>query len=310
MGGRFLHVVLMPEDGGSVRNFRITARALQLSIVGLAALVLALGTSLLLHTRTIRDAQNLVLLREENAALRERLDEFERTTDRLESVVGVLEKREREARLLAGLDPIDEDTRSLGIGGPALAGEPDAAIRSKGLRGDIQRQEIRLASLERKAEFERKSYDEILGVLEQNRERLACTPTICPVRSGYTLSSGFGSRQDPFTGRWGRHNGLDLLASPGTPVLASADGVVAFVGHNGDYGLTVQIDHGYGFQTSYSHLSSACVEGGAAIKRGDKIGGVGSSGRTTGPHLHYEVVHNGTPVDPQKFILTLQAIVD
>jgi murein DD-endopeptidase MepM/ murein hydrolase activator NlpD len=128
--------------------------------------------------------------------------------------------------------------------------------------------------------------------------------------SGYSITSGFGMRRDPFTGRRARHNGLDFSAVPGTPVIATADGKVRFVGHNGDFGLTVEISHGDGIETVYCHLKGANVKADQKVRRGEQIGSVGNSGRSTGPHLHYEVHRNGQPLNPRKHILTPTVIVD
>lgn len=310
MGGRFLHVVLMPEDGGAVRNFRITALALRAVILGLIALVLALGTSLTFHLRTFREAEMLRQLQTENLALRGRLDEMGRITHDLEEGMEWASQREREARLLAGLDPVDDETRQLGIGGPYLQVEPANGISSAELREQLRQQELRLDALQRTLSFQKESFTEVLQTMEAGREKLGRTPTICPVRSGYTLSSGFGHRSDPFTGRTGFHNGLDLRAAPGTAVVTTANGVVRFVGHNGDYGLSVRVDHGDGISTVYCHLASAAVREGEQVSRGEVIGAVGMSGRSTGPHLHYQVLSHEQPVDPRRFILTLAEIVD
>jgi murein DD-endopeptidase MepM/ murein hydrolase activator NlpD len=309
MGKGFFHVVLMPEDGGQVRNFRITASTLRGSIAGLILLVLALGASLTFHVTTFREAQRSANLRAENAALRDQLDGIRRVVDELENGIDQVGQREREARLLAGLDPVDEQTRELGIGGPDLQIEPPGTI-GNAAREALRTQGRRLDSLQRQMEFQKKSYSEVLTALNDRREKLASTPTICPIRAGYTLSSGFGSRTDPFTGRGGWHNGLDLRAAPGTPVLAPAEGRVSFVGYNGDFGLTIHIDHGSGLETAYCHLSSASVRVGTKIRRGDRIGAVGTSGRSTGSHLHYEVWREGRPVDPASYVLTPRAIVD
>ncbi len=133
-------------------------------------------------------------------------------------------QREREARLLAGLDPVDDDTRRLGVGGPYLQIEPAKEISSSELREQLRQQELRLDALQRKLSFQKDSFTEVLQTMEAGREKLSRTPTICPVRSGYTLSSTFGHRTDPFTGRMGLHNGLDLRAAPGTAVVTTANG--------------------------------------------------------------------------------------
>jgi murein DD-endopeptidase MepM/ murein hydrolase activator NlpD len=309
LGKGLFHIVLMPEDGGQVRNFRITAQALRGTVGGLVLLVLALGASLTFHVRTFRDAQLTSDLRAENAALRDQLQGFRKVVDELQEGIEDVGRREREARLLAGLDPVDEQTRKLGIGGQYLQVEPPAEVDAAA-REELRTQGRRLDALQRQMEFQKQSYAEVLGTLGERREKLACTPTICPIRTGYTLSSGFGSRVDPFTGRSGWHNGLDLRATPGTPVLAPADGSVSFVGYNGDFGLSIHLDHGSGIETAYCHLSSASVRSGGKVRRGDRIGAVGTSGRSTGSHLHYEVWLAGRPVDPETYVLTPRAIVD
>lgn len=309
MGKGFFHIVLMPEDGGQVRNFRITGRTLRGIVAGLILLVLALGASLAFHVRTFQEAQRTANLRAENEALRDQLDGFRKVVDELGRGIEAVGQREREARLLAGLEPVDEQTRELGIGGPELQIEPAMSIRTE-TRGVLRAEGRKLDALQRQMEFQKRSYAEVLDALASRREELASTPTICPIRAGYTLSSGFGSRTDPFTGRIGRHNGLDFRAAPGTPVIAPADARVSYVGYNGDFGLTVQLDHGQGIETAYCHLSTASVRVGGKVHRGDRIGAVGASGCSTGSHLHYEVMVNGRPVDPSDYVLTPRAIVD
>ena len=118
----------------------------------------------------------------------------------------------------------------------------------------------------------------------------------------YRISSKFGTRRDPLNGRKARHEGLDFKASTGTPVLATAPGEVVFAGWRGHYGRLVEIDHGHGIKTRYAHLRKILVKPGDKVANRDKIGLLGSSGRSTGPHVHYEILHDGAPQDPQKFL--------
>jgi murein DD-endopeptidase MepM/ murein hydrolase activator NlpD len=115
---------------------------------------------------------------------------------------------------------------------------------------------------------------------------------------GFKLSSGFGMRNDPFTGTIGRHDGLDFTSNIGAPILATADGVVSRSGWDGTYGNLVEITHAEGFMTRYAHISTLLVKEGQRVKRGDRIAEVGSTGRSTGPHLHYEVFHQGRVINP------------
>jgi murein DD-endopeptidase MepM/ murein hydrolase activator NlpD len=137
--------------------------------------------------------------------------------------------------------------------------------------------------------------------MASQRDLLSATPSVRP--TGGWVSSGFGYRRDPFTGRARLHKGMDFAANRGTPVFAPADGVVSFSGREGGYGNIVSIDHGYGLVTRFAHNSKLLVKTGQRVSRWDKIAESGSTGRSSGPHVHYEVRLNGVPVDPEKYIL-------
>jgi murein DD-endopeptidase MepM/ murein hydrolase activator NlpD len=135
----------------------------------------------------------------------------------------------------------------------------------------------------------------------ERREALAAaTPSIWPT-VGW-LSAGFGERADPFTGATGVHQGLDISTDKGRPILATADGTVESAEWNGNYGNFLVIDHGLGIKTRYGHLASFAVKPGARVRRGDLVGYVGVTGRTTGPHLHYEILANGQLIDPMRLL--------
>jgi murein DD-endopeptidase MepM/ murein hydrolase activator NlpD len=137
--------------------------------------------------------------------------------------------------------------------------------------------------------------------VERRQALAAATPSIWPT-VGW-LSAGFGQRADPFTGAPGFHQGLDISADKGRPVVATADGMVESADWNGNYGNLLVIDHGFGIKTRYGHLQSFVAKIGARVQRGDLIGYVGMTGRTTGPHLHYEILANGQLIDPWGVLL-------
>jgi murein DD-endopeptidase MepM/ murein hydrolase activator NlpD len=137
--------------------------------------------------------------------------------------------------------------------------------------------------------------------LSEKGKILASTPTMAPTVG--VLTDGFGTRNDPITGRRAFHRGLDISARRGTPVYAPADGVVVFAGRNGGLGKTIRVSHGFGFTTLYGHLHEMNVELGDEVHRGDRIGAIGNTGRSTGSHLHYEVHEDGKAKDPLYFIL-------
>jgi murein DD-endopeptidase MepM/ murein hydrolase activator NlpD len=153
----------------------------------------------------------------------------------------------------------------------------------------------------RESEVREKDFLELWELLQDRSELLASTPSMKPARGNY--SSRFGYRLSPYGAKPMMHEGLDIAAAPGTPVYAPADGVIRHAGYDGGYGRVVEIDHGYGVETRYGHNSRVFVKAGQKVKRGDLVSAVGSTGRSTGPHLHYEVRVNGQPVDPVNYIL-------
>ena len=158
-----------------------------------------------------------------------------------------------------------------------------------------------ISSLAESAHLEEVRQQDLLLALRENRSLLTSIPSIWPV-TGF-ISSSFGSRISPF-GRGSQfHKGLDISNRVGTPVIAPAEGTVIKAAHDGAYGNSVEIDHGGGIVSKYAHLQKAAVQPGQWIKRGQVLGYVGMTGRTTGPHLHYEVRLNGLPVNPMRYIL-------
>lgn len=137
-------------------------------------------------------------------------------------------------------------------------------------------------------------------ILMERQSLINATPRIKPTRGWFT--SLFGYRLDPFTSKPQMHTGLDIAAAPGTPVKSPADGIISNISYEAGYGKLVSIDHGYGVVTRYAHNSQVFVELGQKVKTGDVVSAVGSTGRSSGPHLHYEVRVQGVAVDPINYI--------
>jgi murein DD-endopeptidase MepM/ murein hydrolase activator NlpD len=176
------------------------------------------------------------------------------------------------------------------IPGPAPAAEANLAA----LPGKLE-------SLATEASRQEQSLHELQEYFDDQRSLLASTPSIWPARGWVT--SDFGTRLDPYTAERRMHQGLDIATPHGQPVYSPSDGTVVFVGTEGGYGKVLVVDHGYGVKTRYGHLSEIFVGLGDRVQRGAKIAAVGNTGRSTGPHLHYEVRVNGIPENPRKFIL-------
>ena len=232
---------------------------------------------------------------------RKQIKNFADEINSLKSKLVDLNSFEKQLRIVANIEKPDDQNNLFGIGG-SIPGDLDAQIPLTDKHNSIVREmheqikQLDFASINQKQGFE-----SLLKYLEGQRNLLASTPAIRPV-SGWT-SSRFGYRLSPFTGLREFHKGLDIANRTGTPIIATADGVLTFAGKKGFLGKVIIIDHGHGMVTRYAHLQKTLKKRGESVKRGDTIALVGNSGRTTGPHLHYEVRLNGIPVNPEKYIL-------
>lgn len=226
---------------------------------------------------------------------------FTSEINKLKSKLVTLNNFEKKIRVIANLDQENEQESLFGVGGSIpedLATDVDLTKRQTGLLREMHEQ---VDSLYLATSNQKSSFSSLLEALEGQRNMLACTPAIRPVKGWMT--SRFGYRTSPFTGRRELHKGLDIANREGTQIIAPADGVVKFTGRKGLLGKTMDIDHGHGMVTRYGHLKEALKKRGEPVKRGDIIAEMGDTGRSTGPHLHYEVHLNGVPVNPVKYIL-------
>jgi murein DD-endopeptidase MepM/ murein hydrolase activator NlpD len=198
------------------------------------------------------------------------------------------------------LTPIEDDVRQVGIGGSDLSKIAGIAIEDLKLQSVILNNQSTLARLEREIKLESESFQKLLSTMDRKEDSLQYLPAIKPVLNG-RITDGFGKRRHPIYKRITDHNGIDIAANRGTPVLASGDGYITFTGTNGGYGNFISINHKYGFETKYGHLQKIYVRRGQFVKRGDKIGEVGNSGISTAPHLHYEVHFRGKCVNPSDY---------
>ncbi len=238
---------------------------------------------------------------EEIADQRKQIQKFASEINILKSKLLILNDFEKKIRIVANTEKTDEEKSLFGIGG-SKPEDLDTKVQLTKKHNSLVREmheqvkQLSLASTNQKEGFE-----SLLKYLEDQRNLLACTPTIRPTKGW--ISSRFGYRISPFTGRREFHKGLDIANRKGTPIIVPADGVVAFNGKKGLLGKMITIDHGHGMVTRYGHIKKAMKKQGEAVKRGDTIALMGNTGRSTGPHLHYEVRLNGVQVNPTKYIL-------
>lgn len=244
-------------------------------------------------------------------ALDARRPEGRVVVDRIGDLSGRLTRLEAQARAMAqrlGIVEAPDDGATVDIqqdgdarprGGPLLPYGDDAPMSRASLQASPGDYGAGLSHLETELELLQDSLDRIEGVLADRDLASMAYPNRLPVQGHLPrISSGFGVRHDPFTGRLARHMGLDIPAAHGTAILASGGGRVLWAGFRGPYGNAVIIDHGHGLQTLYGHCSKLYVRVGELVMPQQKIAAVGSTGRSTGPHLHFEVIRNGKRVAP------------
>ncbi len=242
-------------------------------------------------------------LKRENRQLVKLMEDLKSRLQEAEQQVQQLSLRDDALRSYAALPELDESVRSLGVGGSLE--KVNENFKEIVPHGDdlLENLNIELQTLSRSLNLQRISYEQIYSKLNKDVDRLRRLPSIPPVRTGF-LVSGFGMRPDPFTGEPRFHYGQDFAVLTGTPVYATADGVVVVENGRTGYGKTIVINHSYGYKTLYAHLSQYVVKIGDRVKRGQLIAYSGNTGRSTGPHLHYEVRVNNIPVNPRNYFYT------
>lgn len=286
MDGKSYTIILVPHTRAKFRKFQVSKA--HLWIVACAALVLLVGSAWITWTyfSSPLDHRHLASLRSENDQLRDVNRTFEESIRSLQDQLLEYEERTRRLAIVAGLEELGASNES-GLGGADL--NIDSADSE-----DLRLLAARAADLgAHLGEVEDRVAEQMLWV--------SSIPTVSPARGLFT--SGFGPRRDPVTGRRAFHQGLDISASVGKPVYATADAIVVQAGRIGRLGNAVSLAHGFGITTRYGHMARVTVKPGQKVRRGDVIGYVGNSGRSTGYHLHYEVHKDGEPVNPLGYIL-------
>ena len=249
--------------------------------------------------------------RPENLVFVDRIGDLSGRLTRLEIEAADLARRLGMAPAKSAVDAaraVDRADVRMPRGGPLLLVGEDASIASAAAQRPAGRYGVGLSHLEKEVDLLEASFERMAGVLDDRELETMAYPNRLPVEGRMPrISSGFGVRHDPFTGRLARHQGLDIPAAHGTPILASGGGRVISAGHRGPYGKAIVIDHGDGMQTLYGHCSKLYVRAGELVMPQQKIAAVGSTGRSTGPHLHFEVIRNGKRVAPGQVLETVLA---
>jgi murein DD-endopeptidase MepM/ murein hydrolase activator NlpD len=289
---KFYTIMIVPHAAAKFRRIRVSRNLLIAagSLVGVLSICGLLIPHLVWTTTSLR--ASLDRSERENSDLRDANQRFDASITDLRGKLADIESKAAKFALMVGVEEIAAPLAAGGGSFDALGMSPGGGERI--LQGEIDTLRDRSRQLE-------SSFKVLDTAFQKQALTLSSTPGIFPVRG--LLGNGYGWRRDPFTGIRDFHKGLDVIAPQGTGVVAPADGIVTRVGPAGGFGVSVLIAHGEGVVTRYGHLQAAKVKVGQRVKRGDPVAAVGSTGRSTGPHLHYEVLVHGRNVDPVKYII-------
>ncbi|HXG95035.1 MAG TPA: M23 family metallopeptidase [Blastocatellia bacterium] len=272
--------LLVSTSSSRIKQFRITSKTVSIAV---GSGIILFGIFILAAVRLAgHEALNIKYnsVKAENEQLRQANNAYASNYEKLKGQLSYIEDMSKELARQAKMEHVAEIDEHIGIGGPEGVAVLDSAADS--LEREVRQINYRLRS---------------------DMLRLASVPNGLPV-NGY-ITDGFGMRRNPFSGE-GResHEGLDISVDFGTPVSATADGLVIFAAPHAGYGNLVILYHSNGITTRYGHLSKITVEVGQRVKRGEQIGNAGSTGRSTGPHVHYEIRENDQPIDPLRYAAT------
>lgn len=278
-------IIFVPHARAKFRKWRLSTLQATSILGSLAFLTVGGIVATISYFGAAVDRDQLTELRSENAALREVNDGFETSIRELEGTVGDYQERIRKLAIVAGLSELSPPEAGIGGGDP---GHPPDDLGE-----DLLGIETELYQMGR-------GMDVLQKKLDEHRLLISTTPAISPVKG--LLTSGFGYRADPFTGRRSFHSGIDIVAPRGQEIRATGDGLVTKAGRDLGLGNAVYVSHGFGIVTRYGHMSKINVDSGQRVQRGDVIGYVGSSGRATSSHLHFEVLLNGATMNPLRLL--------
>ncbi|HTK87464.1 MAG TPA: M23 family metallopeptidase [Nitrospiraceae bacterium] len=317
-----------PKDAYTVMIFRGSmsgplkfsfSRSLIRKAVGIGVALLIIEAVLLSQTvMRIGEIWELKALRVEMASVREQTTTFSNSVNDLKRRLLAMKEVNQRLRLMLGIEPPKTESILDGKGGDSAPPQGEFQESSNDTSETMQTPQVSvsedqphdpllsrvqagIAWLQSEAGTEERSLKDLTSAIESKQAKWDATPSIWPVKGWIT--SGFGKRVSPFTGQMSVHEGVDIGAPFNTPVQSPAAGRVVVTGFDPRMGNLVAIDHGYGMETQYGHMAKVLVKSGQKVRRGDVIGLVGSTGLSTGPHLHYHIKSNSHPVDPQRYIL-------
>ena len=301
MFGKRVTIVFLPDASNKVKQFRIPQSLLLVSLLIFLSVALLFAWGVVEYRSIKGKVPKLAQLEKENTQQKMQLASLTERIDRINGRLIELNEFDRKLKIMVNMETDEENSQLLGIGGSdASLLDPEYSLE-KAHERLVTLMHQSLDNLDTAISVQINEKEELYKFLENQKNMLACTPSIWPTRGW--LSSGFGKRISPFTNEEEFHKGLDISTRMNTPIVAPADGLVSATGKDYVMGNMLMINHGYGLKTRYGHMAKILVKKGEYVKRGQEIGLVGNTGRSTGPHLHYEVYLNSLPVNPRRYIL-------
>ncbi|MBT4763154.1 MAG: M23 family metallopeptidase [Bdellovibrionaceae bacterium] len=334
MDNKTYTVLISTNRRGKTRSLSISAAWVKTAGFLLGVVIVVSGAVLVDYLGLLLQAGENKKLKAERGYLRKQFQVVESKLSTLERSLEHVKNFSKKLKIITNIDDIEDRSVDAALSmTPSLGEQNYGFLKGKGLKGNLPLNQlekdalflknpplnhargelslakgkdyallsVRIDKAVKNTQLREQSVLELWETLSERQNLLNATPSLRPTRGWFT--SKFGYRLDPFTSKPTMHNGLDLAASPGTPIYAPSNGVVSYVGYESGYGKLISIDHGYGVVTRYAHTSQVYVQLGQKVTRRDVIAAVGNTGRSSGPHLHYEVRIHGMPVDPMNYIL-------
>jgi len=294
-------ILIFGHKTSKTRHLKFRKKTIKIGLYLLAFAILSVTFFFCDYIQVKKKAYEVAQLRQQTEIQRSQIHFFSSKIEEMEKQISRLKDFDKRIRIIANLEKGQETAPFIGMGGPSPSDLREKLKGEKDEKGLVQQMKIDVDRLQSEAASQEVSLSELEKVLQSKQEILAHTPSVWPVQGWVT--SDFGFRTNPFTGLTQMHEGIDISNRMGTIVVSPGNGFVSDIGNDWVHGKFLVISHGFGMTTRYSHLNKVLVKVGQKIKRGEKIAEVGTSGKTTGPHLHYEVRLNGIPVNPMRYIL-------
>ncbi len=289
--------ILQKESDDKIAQFRMNSRqfiffvsiftCIFLSIIYLSAGIL----SDVLYEKRLNEFKNNYSIMSDNLKL------LQKKLENLDDKVLIIEEKDKAVRNYAGMPEIDLDIRKLGTGGYGIKSNILSDNIAPMINEELIALQLDIEKISRNVNLEIESYESIYDKVKKDINRISKIPSIRPVKGGY-LNSSFGYRKDPIDNVMRFHQGQDITVKSGTPIYSPADGIVKRAYYAGGFGNHIKLDHGNGYTTLFAHLSKIKVKHGQQVSRGEVIGLTGNTGRSTAPHLHYEIHHYGESKNP------------